>query len=573
MTRDLATSLRGTAHRAWSFLGFVARNFPSFYAIVALTLLVLLLEYAATSLMIPLSSSVQSSGNGAVRLWHGILERLGSQPTPRTWLWLFFLVMTARLVFGYLQIISSASLGKKVHRELSGRIFGHVVAAEPLTSIYTRSVGHYITLAGDDTFRCGTIVASLLQCAVNFCTALVAMVVLYQFSPPLFASMAIFLTLCAVTIVFLFRYILRVNGRANRLSRELNTTFVESLNSIRSIRALSAEKFVTSKYAEQISIYVHMLFKMDAVRAGIKSFPAILLLIAGSIVLRQGSPLSISDASLLAVTIIVIRIFAAMGQFIGVGTVLLTDLRAVGDIDSLTRGSEQKSPSHPAVPALSVQSVSLHAVDFGYGARTRILNHFSFEFVRGKTYTIVGPSGSGKSTLADLILGLVKPDSGLITVNEGRLPLEAARSRFMLVEQQPKIFSVSLRDNLLFGWQAPDERLWEVLRLVKLEHTARYMRNGLDTMLTYQGENVSGGQRQRIGIGRALVRSPDVLILDEATSALDRDTRETVVGNVRERMHDGVLILITHDLQLCELADVVLDFQQIQAHSAVVATL
>jgi ATP-binding cassette subfamily B protein len=99
------------------------------------------------------------------------------------------------------------------------------------------------------------------------------------------------------------------------------------------------------------------------------------------------------------------------------------------------------------------------------------------------------------------------------------------------------------------------------------------MRNGLDTMLTYQGENVSGGQRQRIGIGRALVRSPDVLILDEATSALDRDTRETVVGNVRERMHDGVLILITHDLQLCELADVVLDFQQIQAHSAVVATL
>jgi ABC-type bacteriocin/lantibiotic exporter with double-glycine peptidase domain len=568
MTEARPKSLRGAAAQALAFLKFVARSFGSFYLTVALTLLVLILEYAATSLMIPLSANGHATNNVAVRFWQGILERFGEQPTQRIWLWLFFLVMTARLCFGYLQTVSTTLLGKKVHEELSGRIFRQVVAAEPLTTIYTRSVGHYITLAGDDTSRCGTIISSLLQCAVSFCTALVALAVLYQFSAPLFASMSIFLALCAVMIAFLFRHILGLNIRSNRLSRELNTAFVESLNSVRSIRALNAEQFVCSNYAQQIAVYVRMLFKMDALRVGIKAFPAILLLLVGAILMRQGSPLSVSDASLLAVTIIVIRIFASMGQVISVGSLLLTDLRAVGDIDSLIRKPGAPFAAHNVHAGARIETVALRGIDFGYGERTRILKGFSFEFKKGKTYAIVGPSGSGKSTLADLILGLVMPDSGTVIVNDGRQPLNAVRGQFMLVEQQPKIFSTTMRDNLLFGSEAPDERLWEVLRLVDLEHTAKHMRNGLDTKLTYQGENLSGGQRQRIGIGRALVRNPDVLILDEATSALDRATREIVLGNVRHHMRDGVLILITHDRHLSDQADTVLDMQGLQGEMA-----
>jgi ABC-type multidrug transport system fused ATPase/permease subunit len=307
---------------------------------------------------------------------------------------------------------------------------------------------------------------------------------------------------------------------------------------------------------------VGMLFRIEAVRAGIKSFPAIVLLMIAAILMRQGSSLTVSEASLLAVTIIVIRIFAAMGQFIGAGTLLLTDIRAIHDIGSLVRAADE-DPQLPAAGQTSValESMALDGIDFGYAGRPRILSNFSFRFDKGRTYAIVGPSGIGKSTLADLLLGLVAPDRGTITINSGRLPIAAAYGRLLLVEQQPKIFSTSVRDNLLFGYEASDERLWEALRQVDLEDFVRQLHLGLDTVLSYQGENLSGGQRQRIGIARALVRSPDLLILDEATSALDSATRTAVLTNVRERMRGGVLVMITHDLYLSQLADVVLDFR------------
>jgi ABC-type bacteriocin/lantibiotic exporter with double-glycine peptidase domain len=94
------------------------------------------------------------------------------------------------------------------------------------------------------------------------------------------------------------------------------------------------------------------------------------------------------------------------------------------------------------------------------------------------------------------------------------------------------------------------------------------MRNGLDTTLSYLGENLSGGQRQRIGIARALVRKPDVLILDEATSALDSDTRALVVHNIRQHLQDGIIVFITHDGEIADLADERLVLQRNQDASA-----
>ncbi len=180
-----------------SFVLFVARGFPLFGLVLVLTLLVLVFEYVATSLMIPLSSGALSGTGVVAGFWHGLVQGIGLPPTQRTWLWLFFLAMIVRLVLGYLQTVLGSLLGKQVHRALSGRIFHHVVAREPLAAVYTRSVGHYITLAGDDTFRAGTIISSLLQCVVGLCTATVAMAVLYQFSLPIFVAVSLFLLFCA----------------------------------------------------------------------------------------------------------------------------------------------------------------------------------------------------------------------------------------------------------------------------------------------------------------------------------------------------------------------------------------
>lgn len=568
----MLTSIRVLVWDVVRYATFVARNFRAFYVVVALTLLVLVLEYLATSLMIPIAPGQTAANSPITQVWSRIAGQLGLEPVSRTWLWLFFMVMMARLVLGYMLSVLTTWLGKRVHETLSGKVFSHILLLEPMGRVYTRSVGHYITMAGDDTFKSGTIVSSLLQIAVGFSTALVSMVILFQFSSWLFVGVTLFLLVNMIVAVILLRHVVRVNNGAVNLSRESGTTFVEALNSLRSIRSLHGERFVIATYAAQIHAYIRMLVEMDAIKTGVKTFPAIALLLLAAIALRPGATVAMTDAALFAGTIIIIRVFASLGQMVAAGSQLLTDIRAVKDIGILVALAQTEACAAGLTTPVSVRALTLRQVSFGYGDRGCVLDNVSFQFRAGHTYAIVGPSGAGKSTLADILLGLSEPDSGAVTINEGGLPLGAARARVMLVEQQPKIFSTTVRDNLLLGDQASDDVLYAALETVNLDDMVRSLDYGLNARLTYLGENFSGGQRQRLGIARALVRQPDVLILDEATSALDVVTRAEVVAKLRAHMREGIIIFITHDPEIAALADEVLPIGESLADMAVTAS-
>lgn len=537
---------------------FVAKNFKLFPAVVGLTLCVLFLEYLATSLMVPMSSGQSATDSMVVHAWQRFAEAVDMAPETRTWLWIFFVVMMIRLFLGYVLTVLTTRLGKKVHETLSIKIFGHVIKHEPMGQVYRRSVGHYITMAGDDTFKSGTIISSLLQSSVGFMTATVGLMVLYQTSAQIFIGVVIFLLATLTGILFLMRRLMRQNNRSINFAKEIRTIFIESLNSLRSIRSLHGENFVVSNFAQQMKSYAGMLLELEAIKAGVKTFPAIFLLIVATIMLRPGHYIEMTDAALFAVTIIVIRVFASLGQMVTAGSQLLTDMRAIKDINMLVDLAKTEELTENEKCPIQVNSIELKNITFGYSEREPLFHDLNFTFQIGKTYAIVGPSGSGKSTLTDLLLGLNSPDSGTILINNGETSLQRARHGMVLVEQQPKIFSKSIKDNLLMGMHVSDEELYEALELVNLKDFVKPLPQGLNTRLTYLGENFSGGQRQRLGIARALVRQPEVLILDEATSALDAGTRAEVVGKLRAWMSGGIIIFITHDPEIARLADEVL---------------
>jgi len=543
------------------FLAYVFRHFPLTKAVVALTMLLLFLEYAVLSVMIPLSGAGNAPAHGKlVALWQAVAGAMRLPASQLTWLWFFLVLMALRVLAGYVHLLMTTWLSKQVHRQLSEKTFHRVLYEEPMAEIYRRSIGFYITLAGDDTFRAGTLINSAFQTLAGVISALAGFLLLYLFSVPVFWGTLGFLLCCAVLIGAAFRILLRTNQRAVGLSRDAGTAFVEALNSLRSIRSMASEDFVFDNYIGQIRRYVRLLFEIDAAKQGMKLLPALLLLIVGAVLLWPGSPVSmgLTASYFFAITTILIRIFMSLGVMMTSGATLLIDIRAAKDIDELTSSAKSPIPHNNNPTKYRVNSVELSEVGFGYAGGSNVLARLNFRFDAGHIYAIVGRSGSGKSTLADILLGLVQPSEGEVRINGTSAHSSQLRQKVVLVEQQARIFSTSVRQNLLLGLSRDDDEMWGALRAVALDDHVRQLPTGLDANFDYQGANLSGGQRQRLGIARALLRHPDVLILDEATSALDKDTRHVVINSLRERMHDKILIFITHEAEIAALADVVL---------------
>lgn len=544
------------------YLAFVAKRFPLMRAVVVLTLVLLVLEYVVFSLMIPLAADEGSSNAGAVRLtqlWSLVSSALNLPADRMTWLWMFLALLGVRTSLGYVHVLLSTWVSKQVHSHLSERTFGHVLIDEPMTQIYRRSIGYYLTLAGDDTFRAGTIVLSTSQTVANLTSVAVGFLLLYLFSPAVFLWTMIFLLLCAVAVGISFGVLLRTNEQSVRLSARARTTYVEALNGLRSIRSMAAQSFVAQSYSDQIRHYVRLLFRIEAIRAGMKFLPGSLALFAGTVALWPGSVRieGLTAGYFFAATTLLIRIFVSLGSFIHSATMLLSDLRATTDIAALI-GDEPASLADTASPD-RIDSIELRGIQYGYHQHHDVLHDFDLSLHRGHVIAIVGPSGSGKSTLADLLLGLVEAKSGNIVVNGGAMTPAALFHHVVLVEQQARVFSASVRENVLLGARADDDRIWDVLRVVDLETYVRTLPRGLDSQFEYQGSNLSGGQRQRLSIARALVRRPQVLILDEATSALDPATRDLVMARVKILMTDGIIMMITHDEALAAVADTVVE--------------
>ena len=217
--------------------------------------------------------------------------------------------------------------------------------------------------------------------------------------------------------------------------------------------------------------------------------------------------------------------------------------------------------SAPVEPFPFERSIRLESVTFRYQPdQPPVLRDFSFEIPRFASVAVVGATGCGKTTLIDLILGLLKPESGRVTVDGRNIAenLPGWRSLIGYVPQAIYLLDGSIRENITFGLPAetvPDSKIWECLRLAQLDGFVRSLPLQLDSPVGEHGSRLSGGQRQRIGIARALCRNPRFLVLDEATSALDNETERAFVEALAALKGKLTILMIAHRLSTVQDCD------------------
>lgn len=204
-------------------------------------------------------------------------------------------------------------------------------------------------------------------------------------------------------------------------------------------------------------------------------------------------------------------------------------------------------------------SLEVQNVSYAYAEESKpVISGFSLNADPGEMIAVMGETGAGKTTLIRLILSLVEPDAGIISIrNETEsIPVSpATRSNFVYVPQGNTLFSGTIRDNLLIGNpHAGEEMLVEALEIASAGFVLQ-LPEGLDTLLGVGGTGLSEGQAQRVAIARSLLRPGSILLLDEATSALDIETEKKFLTNLKRHIGKRTVLFITHHAEVTRYCD------------------
>lgn len=361
----------------------------------------------------------------------------------------------------------------------------------------------------------------------------------------------------ATLLFYLPMYIGIMNEFANTYYRTLsamNGRVIEYITGIKEIKIFGRAKEAYGKYEFSIDDYRNSTLRLYNKMYFVTS-PALILLssILVSVLGVGGLLYSAGDlsASLFLFTIII---------SIGIGAPLLKFTEFMDNFYHIKNGMRlvREVLSAPELPqvetgraALKGHEIMLHDVSFAYEDKT-ILKNISLVFQENQKTALVGPSGAGKTTVANLIARFWDVSGGSITlggVDYRDIPLNQLMENINYVTQDPFLFNMSIRENILVGNpDASEEAVVRAARVAQCDEFISELEHGYDTIAGDAGTKLSGGQRQRIIIARAILRNAPVLILDEATAFADMENQQKLQASLSELCRDKTLILSAHRL-------------------------
>jgi ATP-binding cassette subfamily C protein len=553
------------------FLFIIFRQYPWQTAtMLALLLLSGIVEGVGLSAMLPLLAIALGNTEGgtmgtgkqataAERMIQDVFDTIGLTPSLEI---LLLFIFTAMMLKCVLVLIANKRVGYTV-AHLTTNLRHQLLRAFMLARWefhLNQAIGKLSTTLMGDTVR----TANAYAAGVSIIVAIIQAVI--YIGVALMVSWEV--TLIAVAAGAFFAYPLNrfikkakwAGRRQVKLRKSMNAKFVDSIQSIKPLKAMAREERAesilitkTNKIKKALEKQIISKESLSAYQEGLKvTFMLIAIYVTMAI-------LGMAPTTVLILILLLGRILGKLSkiqkQYQHMGVLESGYWSMMETFEIARKMREQKLGDRK--PELK-QAICLKGVTFAY-SKNNIFNDASLVFPAGEITAIVGPSGAGKTTIVDLVIGLLRPQSGEVWIDDlplAQVDLHQWRCMIGYVPQE----NLLLRDSILANvtLRDPDiteREVEEALRKAGIWEFVETMPKGMLSPVGQRGLKLSGGQRQRIAIARALVRNAKLLVLDEATTALDPETEAAICQTLRKLRGEITILAISHQPAVLDVSD------------------
>jgi ATP-binding cassette, subfamily B, bacterial len=352
----------------------------------------------------------------------------------------------------------------------------------------------------------------------------------------------------------------------------LSTTLQENLTGVRVVKAFARQDFEENKFEKdnfekftrgKRLLFMHSMFwPLSDIVLGFQMLAGFML---AAVMAIQGTITVGTYLAYVGLVVWLIWPIRNLGRLIvstSTGMVSYSRLMEIvkNDREPLTDGSLKGSESPRG-------EVVFDDVSFSYdGDEYQVLDHVSFKVDSGQSIALLGSTGSGKTSLVNLLPRFYDYTAGRILLDGQELTLysrEYLRKHIGIVEQEPFLFSRSIRENIAYGVgrNVTDDEIEKAARAASIHEVILSFPDGYSTLVGEKGVTLSGGQKQRVTIARTLLKNPKILILDDSTSSVDTETEGEIRKALNTLMANRTTFIIAHRIQSVMNADtiVVLD--------------
>ena len=401
---------------------------------------------------------------------------------------------------------------------------------------------------------------------------LVFVLVIYIISGPLFVVPLICIPTILIIILAIQPILARNSAAVSASAQSRQGLLVEVLGGLEALRVNGAFALMRRKFLTQSNFYAKASHQAKSYAQINGNTITIIQQVAQVAIIVYGFHLFaeqvITMGAIIATVILSGRALAPLakiGQTLGRANAAHV---ARGNLKSFLAAPRMRSDGSASIIrnteniAIEVNNATLNLSEMG----RPLFNGLNLTIKKGEKVAIVGRTGSGKTSLVKLLVGLLAPETGTVTVNGSDIRQFARADLFRTIGtvfQEPWLFSGTLRDNVSLGQDdCTEDHIVESLKAAGADFIGEGDGSALEFFIQDQGSNLSGGQKQAVMIARALAFKPDVFLFDEPTSAMDGFTEAQVIDHLSSKLTNQTLIIVTHKMPVVAMCDRVIVMDQ-----------